>query len=50
LRANWKAKADPEGFHGARINLAASDMSTMGLTVERGGRNRQCNLLFSDGD
>ena len=30
-----KAKADPEGFHGARINLAAPDMPTMSLTVER---------------
>jgi gentisate 1,2-dioxygenase len=30
-----KAKAEPEGFHGARINLAAPDMPTMGLAVER---------------
>jgi gentisate 1,2-dioxygenase len=36
-----QAKADPEGFHGARIKLAAPDMPTMGLTVERltGGAN-----------
>ena len=30
-----KAKADSEGFHGPRINLAAPEMPTMGLTVER---------------
>ena len=30
-----KAKADPEGFHGSRINLAAPELPTMGLTVER---------------
>jgi gentisate 1,2-dioxygenase len=30
-----KVKADPEGFHGALINLAAPEMPTMGLTVER---------------
>ncbi len=30
-----QAEADPEGFHGARITLAAPDMPTMGLMVER---------------
>ena len=30
-----KGKADSEGFHGALINLAAPEMPTMGLTVER---------------
>jgi gentisate 1,2-dioxygenase len=30
-----KVKADPEGFHGERIDLAAPEIPTMGLTVER---------------
>ncbi len=30
-----KVIADPEGFHGERIDLAAPEMPTMGLTVER---------------
>jgi gentisate 1,2-dioxygenase len=30
-----KAKADPEGFHGPRIELPAPSMPTMGLSVER---------------
>jgi gentisate 1,2-dioxygenase len=30
-----RAQPDPEGFRGARITLAAPDMPTMGLTVER---------------
>jgi gentisate 1,2-dioxygenase len=43
-RALDKAKADPDGRHGPRIELAAPDMPTIGLSMERlaaGGRTRR---------
>jgi gentisate 1,2-dioxygenase len=47
------AQADPEGFHGARVTLAAPEMPTMGLTVERlatGAKTRRyrttANIIF----
>jgi gentisate 1,2-dioxygenase len=39
-----RAKPDPDGMHGARIDLEAPDMPSMGLTMERldsGGRTRR---------
>ena len=49
-----RAKADSEGFHGPRIDLAAPEMPTMGLTVERlpgwriapGGIGPTANTVF----
>ena len=39
-----RAKPDPDGMHGPRIDLEAPDMPSMGLTMERlgrGGRTRR---------